>query len=81
MSDEERFFDIYLWTFQEDDKLIKIGHLTHKEAEELSKRWYELNELHEFILVTEASTPFGDEVSIEIKTKEWLLSINSIDQL
>ena len=81
MSDEERFFDIYLWTFQEDDKLIKIGHLTHEEAEELSKRWYELNELHEYTLVTEASTLFSNEVSIEIKTKEWLLGIDSIDQL
>ena len=81
MKNEERFFDIYLWLFQENDKLIKIGHLTHEEADDLAKRWYELNELHEYVLVTEDSTPFNDEVSIEIKTKEWLLGIDDIDQL
>ena len=81
MSINELFFDIYLWVFPENDKVIKIGHLTRNEAEELSKRWFELNELHDYMLVTEASTPFMDEPSTEVKTKEWLMGVESIDQL
>ena len=78
---DDKFFDIYLWTFPENDKLIKISHLTHEEAKKLSDRWYELNELHDYMLVVEGSTPFMDEPSIDIQTKEWLESINDIDQL
>ena len=81
MSDKEQFFNIYLWIFPENNKLIKIEHLTRKEAEELSNRWYELNELHDYMLVTEVSTPFGNDVSIEIKPKEWLLEKDNIDNI
>ena len=79
MINEQLFFDIYLWTFKEDDKIIKIEHLTYGQATKLCKLWHKLNALHEYMLVTEASTPFRYEVSIEIKTKEWLLGIGSID--
>lgn len=81
MNGKEQFFDIYLWIFPKNDKLIKIEHLTRKEAEELSNRWYELNKLHDYMLVTEVSTPFDNEASIEIKPKEWLLEIDNIDKL
>lgn len=77
----ENFFDIYLWTFPENDKLIKISHLSHDEAVSLSNKWFELNELHDYMLVTEESTPFMDEPSIVVKTKEWLEGIDDIDQL
>ena len=78
---DEKFFDIYLWTFPENNKLIKISHLTHDEATRLSDKWYELNELHDFMLVLEGSTPFMDEPSVTLQTKEWLEEINDIDQL
>ncbi len=74
-SIDDKFFDIYLWTFPENDKLIKINHLTHEEAKSFADRWHKLNEFHDYMLVVEGSTPFMDEPTIEIKTKEWFKSI------
>ena len=70
-----RFFDIYLWTFPENDKLFKIGHLTEEDALQLANQWFELDELRDYALVLEGSALFVGESSIEVKTKEWLEDI------
>ena len=72
------YFDIYLWVFPNSDKLIKISHLSNEDAKRLTDKWYELNELHDFMLVLEGSTPWTEEPEIEEKPKEWLENLQEI---
>lgn len=67
------FYDLYLYVVPENDKLMKISHLTRKDAEKYAKYWFDMNELHDYMLVTEDSTPWSEPIpSIEVKTPEWI---------
>lgn len=73
MTDDNTFYDLYLYLVPEGDKLTKIPHLSKKDAEKYADYWVEMNELHGYILVTEGSTPWYEPApSIEIKTPEWI---------
>ena len=67
-----KLFNLYLYTLPYNDKLILIPDLSRSDAEELANRWYEMNELHDYILVTKDSTPWMDEPEITVKTPEWI---------
>ncbi len=68
------FYDLYLYVVPENDKLIKIPHLTREDAEKYSKYWFDMNELHDYMLVTEGSTPWSEPIpDITIKSPEWIL--------
>ena len=68
----DQYYDIYLWEFPKSDELIKIAHLSREDAERLSNKWFEMNEFHDYMLVTEGSTPWYDEPTITVKTREWI---------
>lgn len=68
----KKYYDIYLWTYPDMDKLIKIGHLTYKEAVALTQKWFGLNDTYDYMFVCEGSTPWKDEPEITVKDKEWL---------
>lgn len=74
-NEDKKFFDIYLWTVPNNDKLIKIEHLTYDEAIELSSKWFNRKEPCDYMIVLEGSTPFINNPVIEVKTKEWIESI------
>ena len=70
---DDIFYDLYLYVAPESDKLNKIPHLTRECAEMYAKHWFEMNELHEFMLVTEGSTPWSEPIpTIVEKTPEWI---------
>ena len=73
------YYDIYLWTFSNNKELIKIPHLTHDDAVRLTSKWYELNELHDYMLVLEGSTPWLEKPNIVEKDKQWLEDLGDID--
>lgn len=67
------FFDLYLFTIPESDKLVKIPHLTMNDATKYSRQWLKINELNDFMLVTEGSTPWSEIVpDIIIESVEWI---------
>ena len=69
----ENFFDLYLYVIPESDKLVKIPHLTRDEAETYASQWFDINELHDYMLVTEDSTPWSEPVpTITVKSPEWI---------
>ena len=71
MSDS--FFDLYLFTIPESNKLVKIPHLTKTDAEKYAKQWFEMNDLHDYMFVTEGSTPWSEPVpDISIENPEWI---------
>jgi len=74
----KNFFDIYLWTIPNNDKIVKlfkIEHLTYDETTELSSKWLNYKEACDYAIVLEGSTPFINDPAIEVKTKEWIESI------
>ena len=77
MSNEgKKFVDIYLWTVPNNDKLIKIEHLTYDEAIELSSKWLNCKKSCDYMIVQEGFIPsFFGNPSVEVKTKEWIESI------
>lgn len=72
MSD--RFFDLYLFVFGEENVLYKLEHLSEEDAHKYAEYWFEMNELHDYILVLSGSTPWSDEskLSIVLKSPEWI---------
>ena len=67
------FFDLYLFTITESDKLVKIPHLTMDDATKYSRQWLKLNDFHDYMLVTEGSTPWSEPVpDITIESTEWI---------
>ena len=77
-NEDKKFFDIYLWTMPNNDKIIKvfkIEHLKYDEAIELSSKWLNYKESCDYALVLEGSSPFINDPIVEVKTKEWLESI------
>lgn len=70
---EEQFYDLYLYLVSESNKLFKIPHLTMSNAKKYASYWFEMNEMHDYMLVTENSTPWSEPTpSIEIKSPEWI---------
>lgn len=70
---EELFYDLYLYLVTESNKLFKIPHLTAFDATKYANYWFEMNEMHDYMLVTENSTPWSEPIpSIEIKSPEWI---------
>ena len=77
-NENKKFFDIYLWTIPDNNKIIKvfkIEHLKYDEAIELSSIWLNRKESCDYALVLEGSSPFINDPIVEVKTKEWLESI------
>lgn len=73
MADDNIFYDLYLYIVPESDKLTKIPHLSMDDAKMYADYWSEMNELHDYMLVTEESTPWSEPApSIEVKTPEWI---------
>lgn len=69
----DRFYDLYLYIHPNRDELIKIPHLNGDDARRYAKYWFDMNELHESMIVTENSTPWSNpEPTIEVKTPAWL---------
>ena len=70
---KDLFYDLYLYINPKNNKLTKIPHLTRSEAEEYAKIWFEMNELHDYMLVLEESKPWSEpEPNITIKSPEWI---------
>ncbi len=66
---KEKFYDLYLYTIPDCNNLIKIDHLLFNVAKDYSKNWVKLNNTHDFMLVTEGSTPWIEPApNITIKT-------------
>lgn len=65
-------FDLYLFLVGEANKLYKLGHLSKNEADKYAEYWIEMNEMHDYILVTEGSTPWTDNPTIIEKSPEWI---------
>lgn len=72
MTDNSKWFDLYLFVVDNADHLIKLPHLTFKEASDYSEMWFEINDMHDYMLVTEGSTPWVDEPIIEVKDPSWI---------
>ncbi len=73
MADDNTFYDLYLYLVPESDKLTKIPHLSKDDAKKYADYWFEMNELHDYMLVIEGSTPWYEPApSIEVKTPEWI---------
>ena len=73
MADDNTFYDLYLYIVPQNDKLFKIPHLTREDADKYAQYWFDMNEMHDYMLVTENSTPWSEPApSIEIKTPEWI---------
>jgi len=66
------FYDLYLFIVEDSIHLIKLPHLSLYDAKKYSKQWYAMNEMHDYMLVTEDSTPWYEEPSIVIKDPDWL---------
>ena len=70
---EPKYVDLYLYVAPDDKTLYLIPHVTMEEAKVYAARWFELNELHEYIIATEESTPWVDPAPTIIKkTPEWI---------
>ncbi len=75
MTDLNRWFDLYLFVVNNADHLIKISHLNFVDAAAYAEEWFEMNELHDYMLVTENSTPWHNPVpDIVVKSPEWIRS-------
>ena len=67
------YFDLYLYIVPKNDNLVRIPHLTRDIANKYAHMWLDMNELHECILVTEDSTPWGPEIpDITIRDLDWM---------
>lgn len=73
-ENEERYFDLYLYNVQHPNDLVKLGHLTTEEAHKYGDYWFEMNELHDYILVIEGDAPWdaSNKPTIDVKTPEWI---------
>lgn len=75
MPKNDVFYDLYLYVIPKSDKLVKIPHLSKTEADNYARCWFDMNELHDYMLVTEGSKPWSEPApSIEIQSPEWILS-------
>lgn len=71
---DEKYFDLYLYTVPESNKLVKIPHLLWTEAKKYGVEWCNMNELHDYILVIEGSTPWSDPIpEIIVKDYDWMI--------
>lgn len=70
---EPKYVDLYLYLALDDKTMVLIPHISMEDAKIYADRWFELNELHEYIIVTEGSTPwFEPAPTIIKKTPEWI---------
>ena len=73
MDKKAVWFDLYLYLVPNSDKLVKIPHLKREDAETYAQDWFEMNEMHDYMLVVEGSTPWGEITpTITIVTPEWV---------
>ena len=69
----EKFFDLYLYVVPESNKLTKIPHLSMEDAQKYAKQWFDINDLHDYMLVTEDSTPWSEPIpDITVESPEWI---------
>lgn len=72
MGDSE-WFDLYLYQVPHSDDLVKIPHLNRNDAEQYASYWFEMNDLHDYMLVTEGSTPWSEPVPIiTVASPDWI---------
>lgn len=71
---DDHFFDLYLFIFGEPNVLYKLEHLSEEDAHKYAQYWFDMNELHDYILVLSGSTPWNDESELTIipKSPEWI---------
>lgn len=69
----EAFYDLYLYLIPHNDELVKIPHLLREDAKNYASKWFEMNDLHDYMLVVEGSTPWSEPAPIITeKTPEWI---------
>lgn len=68
----EQWFDLYLFLVGEPNVLYKIGHLSKEDADKYADYWIEMNDMHDYMLVLEGSTPWNDDPTIIEKSPEWI---------
>lgn len=73
LTSNRTFCDLYLYIIPENNNLIKIPHLTMEDAHKYAAKWFESNELHDYMLVIEGSTPWYEPIpNITIKNPSWI---------
>lgn len=73
--EESIFYDLYLYVIPKNQKLVKIPHLTFEDGMKYANQWIDMNDLHEYMLVTEDSTPWVEPTpDICIETPNWIIS-------
>lgn len=66
---EEKFYDLYAYVIPDNTRLIKIPHISFDQATQLAKAWFNMYNIHDFMLVTENSTPWVEPApEIIVKT-------------
>lgn len=71
----ELWFDLYLYVFPDNNKLVKIPHLSRTDAIKYARQWLDMNDLHDYVLVLEDDTPWGvEKPDITVETPEWITS-------
>lgn len=70
MSDQ--WFDLYLFLVGEANVLYKLSHLSKEDADKYADYWIEMNDMHDYMLVLEGSTPWDDTPTIIEKSPEWI---------
>lgn len=68
----DNMYDLYLYVTSDPNTLYKLSHLTNTEVHTYSEYWFEMNEMHDYIVVLEGSTLWYDHPTIIEKTPEWI---------
>lgn len=67
-------YNLYLWIFPHNDKLVKIEHLSFEEALEYGTGWYNIDKNRDYLMNPESPDPFVTATDIQVKSKEWIKS-------
>lgn len=68
------YFDLYLYQLAEADKLYRIKHLERQQAEQYAMAWFDKGGTHDYMLVTEDSTPWMEQPDIIDVNADWIKS-------
>lgn len=65
--------DLYLYKFNDSKFLIKIPKVTFDIGTQYAQKWLAIDAMHDYMLVTEGSTPWHVEPeNIDIRDLDWL---------
>lgn len=65
-------FDLYLFEVDSPEDLYKIGHLPYSDAQLYADYWLAMGDSHDYMLVSEDSTPWNDQPNIIEKSVDWI---------